>query len=56
MDRGRDLSTLLDGGYLESFGLDRCCDELEAIVALADELAVPFDCPTVVERSLPRGA
>ena len=47
----RDLSTLLDGGYLESFGLDRCCDELEAIVALADELAVPFELSTVVERS-----
>ncbi len=47
----RDLNTLLDGGYLESFGLDRCCDELEAIVARADELAVPFELSTVVERS-----
>jgi 3-hydroxyisobutyrate dehydrogenase len=47
----RDLDTLLDGGYLESFGLDRCYDELQAIVALADELAVPFELSTAVERS-----
>ena len=47
----RDLDTLLDGGYLESFGLDRCYEELEAIIALADELAVPFEVSTAVERS-----
>ena len=26
----RDLDALLDGDYLESFGLDRCCEELDA--------------------------
>ena len=44
----RDLDGLLDGDYLESFGLDRCCEELDAVVALAEEHAVPFDLSAVV--------
>jgi len=47
----RDLSALLAGDYLESFGLDRCCEELGAAVALADELAVPFEVSSAVERA-----
>jgi len=47
----RDLSALLGGDYLESFGIDRCCEELAAVVALADELAVPFELSSTVERA-----
>ncbi len=47
----RDLGALLSGDYLESFGLDRCYEELAAVVALADELAVPFDLSATVERA-----
>jgi 3-hydroxyisobutyrate dehydrogenase len=39
----RDLDALLDGDYLASFGLDRCCEELDATVAMASELGVPFE-------------
>ena len=46
-----DLSALLGGDYLESFGIDRCCEELAAVVALADELAVPFELSAAVERA-----
>ena len=46
-----DLSALLGGDYLESFGIDRCCEELAAVVALADELAVPFEVSAAVERT-----
>jgi 3-hydroxyisobutyrate dehydrogenase len=38
-----DLPALLDGDYLASFGLDRCCEELDATVAMAGELGVPFE-------------
>ena len=47
----RDLDALLEGDYLESFGLDRCVEELEAVLALADELDVPFDLSAEVARS-----
>jgi len=46
-----DLSALLGGDYLESFGIDRCCEELAAVVALADEHAVPFELSATVERA-----
>ena len=46
-----DLGALLGGDYLESFGIDRCCEELATVVALADELAVPFDLSAAVERT-----
>lgn len=38
-----DLDKLLDGDYLTSFGLDRCCEELAAITELAHDLEVPFE-------------
>jgi 3-hydroxyisobutyrate dehydrogenase-like beta-hydroxyacid dehydrogenase len=43
-----DLDALLDGDYLESFGLDRCCEELDAVVSLAGELDVPFELSATV--------
>jgi 3-hydroxyisobutyrate dehydrogenase len=44
----RDVDALLDGDYLTTFGLDRCVEELEAIVALAGELDVPFEVSALV--------
>jgi 3-hydroxyisobutyrate dehydrogenase len=44
------LPRLLDGDYLTSFGLDRCCEELDAVVALAEEEAVPFTVSSAVRR------
>ena len=46
----RDLDGLLDGDYLDAFGLDRCCEELDAVVALAEEHAVPFELSALVRR------
>jgi 3-hydroxyisobutyrate dehydrogenase len=41
---------LLCGDYLTSFGLDRCCEELDAVAALAEEEAVPFTVSSAVRR------
>jgi 3-hydroxyisobutyrate dehydrogenase len=46
-----DLDALFGGDYLETFGIDRCCEELAAVVALADELEVPFELSATVERA-----
>jgi 3-hydroxyisobutyrate dehydrogenase len=43
-----NLGRLVEGDYLQSFGLDRCCEELDAVAALATELAVPFELSTQV--------
>jgi 3-hydroxyisobutyrate dehydrogenase len=45
----RDLDALLDGDYLASFGLDRCCEELAAVTALAREQGVACDLSALVE-------
>jgi 3-hydroxyisobutyrate dehydrogenase len=45
-----DLGALLDGDYLTSFGLDRCCEELAAITDLARQDGVPFEFSEHVER------
>ena len=37
------VPALLEGDYLESYGLDRCHDQLDAIVGLAQEHGVPFE-------------
>lgn len=50
----RDLDALLDGDYLRSFGLDRCCEELEAVAALARELDVPSEISSLVGRAYRR--
>ena len=44
----RDLDKLLDGDYLTTFGLDRCCEELDAAVALAGRLSVPAEVSSCV--------
>jgi 3-hydroxyisobutyrate dehydrogenase len=47
---GHDLGALLAGDYLTSFGLDRCCEELTTVTALAREHDVPFELSALVER------
>jgi hypothetical protein len=42
-----DLRALFDGDFLTSFGLDRCCEELSAIAALARQDGVPFELPSM---------
>lgn len=51
---GQDLDALLDGDYLRSFGLDRCCEELAAVTGLAREYQVPSELSEVVERTYRR--
>lgn len=46
----RDLDALFAGDYLESFGLDRVCEELMAVTALARAHQVPFELSDLVER------
>jgi 3-hydroxyisobutyrate dehydrogenase len=43
-----DLPRLLEGDYLTTFGLDRCCEELDAVAAIADEHGVPWALSSVV--------
>lgn len=45
-----DLGALLRGDYLTSFGLDRCCEELAAITALAHQDGLPFELSGHVEQ------
>jgi 3-hydroxyisobutyrate dehydrogenase len=49
-----DLEALFGGDYLTSFGLDRCCEELGAITALAREDGVPFGLSEQVEQTYRR--
>lgn len=49
-----DLGALLDGDYLTSFGLDRCCEELTAVAELARELRAPSQLTQVVEQTYQR--
>jgi 3-hydroxyisobutyrate dehydrogenase len=44
------LDRLLDGDYLESFGIDRCVEELETLVSLARGAGVPFELSSTVAR------
>jgi NADP-dependent 3-hydroxyisobutyrate dehydrogenase-like protein len=46
----RDLDALLDGEYLASFELDRCCEELAGVTGLAREYQVPHELSAVAER------
>ena len=46
-----DLCALLEGDYLESFGVHRCYEELEAVSSLAEEMGVPFELSGAVERA-----
>jgi 3-hydroxyisobutyrate dehydrogenase len=48
---GGDLDALLRGDYLETFGLDRCCEELDVVVSLARDGDVPCELSTTVQRA-----
>ena len=39
----RDIEAVFDGDYLPSFGLDRICEELEAVTALARGNGMPWE-------------
>ncbi len=45
-----DLGLVFCGDYLASFGLDRICEELDAVTALAGEHQVPCELSDVVRR------
>ena len=49
-----DLSALFAGDYLETFGLDRCWEELAGITALAQRHEVPFELSGLVEETYRR--
>ena len=49
-----DISLVFHGDYLASFGLDRICEELEAVTALADQYHVPWELSEVVARTYRR--
>jgi 3-hydroxyisobutyrate dehydrogenase len=44
------LDRLLVGDYLETFGIDRCVEELETLVSLAQDADVPFELSLTVAR------
>jgi 3-hydroxyisobutyrate dehydrogenase len=44
------LDRLLAGDYLETFGIDRCVEELETLASLAREADVPFELSSTVAR------
>lgn len=50
----RDIGFVFQGDYLASFGLDRICEELEAVSALADHYKVPHDLSDMVCRTYRR--
>ena len=43
------LDRLLAGDYAETFGLDRCVEELDTLVALAESAGTPFALSTLVD-------
>jgi 3-hydroxyisobutyrate dehydrogenase len=50
----RDLGFVFQGDYLTSFGLDRICEELEAVTALASDHQVPCELSDLVRRTYRR--
>ena len=44
------LDRLLDGDYIETFGLDRCVEELDILASLAQDADVPFELSSLVAR------
>jgi 3-hydroxyisobutyrate dehydrogenase len=50
----RDIGSVFRGDYLASFGLDRICDELEAVTALAGEYQVPWELSDIVLQTYRR--
>jgi 3-hydroxyisobutyrate dehydrogenase len=49
-----DIGLVFRGDYLASFGLDRICEELEAVTALAGQYQVPWELSDVVLRTYRR--
>jgi 3-hydroxyisobutyrate dehydrogenase len=49
-----DIGLVFRGDYLDSFGLDRICEELEAVTTLAGEYQVPWELSDVVRRTCRR--
>ena len=49
-----DIGLVFRGDYLASFGLDRICEELEAVTALAGDCQVPWELSDVVRRTYRR--
>jgi 3-hydroxyisobutyrate dehydrogenase len=49
-----DIGLVFRGDYLASFGLDRICEELEAVTALAGEYQVPWELSDIVRRTYRR--
>jgi NAD-binding of NADP-dependent 3-hydroxyisobutyrate dehydrogenase len=47
----RDIGLVFRGDYLASFGLDRICEELEAVTALAGDYQVPWELSDVVRQT-----
>jgi 3-hydroxyisobutyrate dehydrogenase len=50
----KDLSALLNGDYLASFELDRVCEELATVAALARDLNLPSELTQLVEQTYQR--
>jgi 3-hydroxyisobutyrate dehydrogenase-like beta-hydroxyacid dehydrogenase len=44
------LDRLLVGDYLETFGIDRCVEELDTLASLAEDAGVPFELSSTVAR------
>jgi 3-hydroxyisobutyrate dehydrogenase len=49
-----DLGLVFRGDYLTSFGLDRICEELDAVTALAGDHQVPWELSDTVRRTYRR--
>ena len=49
-----DIGLVFHGDYLASFGLDRICEELDAVTALAGDSQVPWELSEVVRRTYHR--
>jgi 3-hydroxyisobutyrate dehydrogenase len=50
----RDIGLVFHGDYLASFGLDRICEELDAVTALACDHEVPWELSGLVRRTYHR--
>jgi 3-hydroxyisobutyrate dehydrogenase len=50
----QDIDRAFHGDYLASFGLDRICEELDAVTALARDHEVPWELSGLVRRTYHR--
>jgi 3-hydroxyisobutyrate dehydrogenase len=50
----RDIGLVFQSDYLTSFGLERICEELEAVTALADNYRLPWELSDLVRRTYRR--